>query len=383
MKKPLNVLGVMANVEKAHGCEAYRLMYPLRAIENIGCSVAVIKGENIVKLFKENENPLVGVDVMLFQRIMTANEEDARNLNLSTMALRASGIAVVVDYDDDYTNQNRKVGDGMIPSLKSYSAVSVSTPELAYLMKPFASKIIVQPNGIVPQLFDTKNFKRMIPGLSIGLTGSASHKTDWVPAVQAVKNILSKNQDITVFVSGYIPEDLKGVPGVRTIREFVSGADRDDFFIDLKNYGGIHANIDILLCPVDPEDSFNHYKSNLKSIEGMASARDVAGKTGGSCVIATGGALPIYKNSVLHEKTGLLVDDHKNPDAWEREILKVVNNVELRNKLQTAGYQHCMKHFTVHKFAEERLATYQRLAYEAKRNSSRYMTELALLEKIT
>jgi glycosyltransferase involved in cell wall biosynthesis len=383
MKKPLTVLGVIANVERAQGCEAYRLMYPLRALEMLGCKVAVAKGHEIADMFEKSKNPLSGVDVMLFQRIVVGTEEEKQSLKLSTMAFRASGIAVFVDYDDDYTNQHRKVSDGQIPDLKDYSAVSVSTLQLAELIKPMASKVVVQPNGIVPELFETKRFRRFVPNLSIGLTGSESHKEDWKPAVQAVKSILSKRKDVSVFVSGYVPEELKGVENVKTMREFVPNADRDNFFIDLKNYGAIHANIDILLCPVDPKDQFNHYKSNLKSIEGMASARNVAGKTGGSCVIATGGELPIYKNSVLHEKTGLLVDDHKNPDAWEREITKVVNNVELRNKLQTAGYQHCMKHFTVYKFAEERLATYQRLAYEAKRNSSKYMTELALLEKIT
>jgi glycosyltransferase involved in cell wall biosynthesis len=383
MKKPLNILGVLANVEKAQGCEAYRLMYPLRALEFLGCKSSVLKGNDLVSMFKKNKNPLYGVDVVLFQRLIVKNEEDKKSMQAFTKAFRAAGIAIVVDYDDDYTNQHMKVTDGVLPDLTQYSMVSVSTPELAELMKPYASKIAVQPNGIVPELFDTKRFKRLIPELTIGLTGSESHKEDWKPAVQAIKSILSERQDITVFVSGYVPEELKGISGVRTLREFVSGANQDNFFIDLNGYGGIHANIDILLCPVDPQNKFNYYKSNLKSIEGMASARSVAGKTGGSCVIATGGALPIYKNSVLHEKTGLLVDDHANPEAWKREILKVVNNVELRNKLQTAGYQHCMKQFTVHKFAEERLATYQRLAYKAKRDSSKYMTELALLEKIT
>lgn len=381
MKKPLTVLGVLANVERAQGCEAYRLMYPLRSLEMKGCNVAVVKGHEIAEMFEKNKNPLAGVDVMLFQRIVVKDKEEREALRLSTTAFRASGIATLVDYDDDYTNQNRKVTDGFIPDLMEYSAVSVSTPELASLMKPFASKVVVHPNGIVPELFDTKRFRRFIPKLSIGLTGSESHKEDWKPAVQALKSILSRRQDLCVFVSGYVPEELRGVNGVRTLREFVPGADRENFFVDLGNYGAIHANIDILLCPVDPFDQFNHYKSNLKSIEGMASSRNIEGKTGGSCVIATGGDLPIYKNSVLHEKTGLLVNDHHSPDAWEAAIMEVANNVELRNKLQIAGYQHCMKHFTVHRFAEERLATYRRLAYEAKRDSSKYMAELALLEK--
>lgn len=381
MKKPLTVLGVLANVEKAHGCEAYRLMYPLRALEMLGCSVSVAKGDEIVASFEKNRNPLRGVDVMLFQRLIVKNPKEKEAVSVFTKAFRAAGIAILVDYDDDYTNQHMKVTDGVLPDLREYSAVSVSTPELAELMRPLSSKTVVHPNGIVPELFDTRRFKRFIPKLSIGLTGSESHKEDWKPAVQAVKSILSKRKDVNVFVSGYVPEDLKGVPGVRTLREFVSNADRDNFFVDLDSYGGIHANIDILLCPVDPKNGFNHYKSNLKSIEGMASARSFGGKTGGSCVIATGGDLPIYKNSVLHGETGLLIDDHHNPDAWEAAIMEVANNVELRNKLQIAGYQHCMKHFTVHKFAEERLATYRRLAYEAKRDSSKYMAELALLEK--
>lgn len=382
MKKPLTILGVLANVERAGGCEAYRVMYPLRALEMAGCTIAVAKAAEIDAMFRRGKNPLANVDVMIFQRIVARSKDEVPQLTRATYALRAAGIAAVMDYDDDYSNEHRKVHDGVLPDLKAYSAVSVSTNELRDKIKPMTSRVLVHPNGIVPDLFDGKRFHRFIPGLSIGLTGSATHKEDWKPAVEAVKSVLQKRPELTVFVSGYTPPELKDVPGVRLMRDFIPGANRDDFFVDLESYGGIHANIDILLCPVDPRDGFNRYKSNLKAIEGMASARGIAGKTGGSCVIATGGDLPIYKNAVIHGETGLLVDDHHDPAAWEEAILKVVSNVELRNKLQIAGYQHCMKHFTVHKLAQERLAAYRRLAYEAKRDSGKYMAELALLETI-
>lgn len=383
MSKKFKIFGVIPNIKNAEmmgACEAYRQVYPLKALEKLGCETVTARSQDVEDAFRKGYNPFHDVDVIIFMRIVAKENSMLGDLATATKAMRAMGIAVIVDYDDDYTNAHRKVHEGYVPDLKAYSAVSVTTPHLAAAMKSYASKVVVHPNGIVPELLDASRFNRIFPGLVIGLTGGTSHVFDWPPACQALISILNKRPDLTVFVSGYVPEILKGVPGVKTLREMVHGADVDNFFVPLSSYGGVHANIDILLCPVDPDDKFNWSKSNLKSIEGMASARRIAGKTGGSCVIATGGKLPIYKDSVIHEKTGLLVDDHHNPDAWEEAILRVVNNVELRNKLQIAGYQHCMKQFTVQALAPDRLATYRRLAFEAKKNSREFLAELTLPE---
>ena len=378
----IKALFVIPDGNKIGGCEAYRLMYPARAIEMLGAEVSIMDMQQITSEMNQGRNVVLFHDLVVFHRIAARDEEEEKALRMATMAMRAAGIAVVVDYDDDYTNEHRHVRDGKLPDFSLYSAVSVSTPHLAGIMKGLGANVVHHKNGIVPELMDGDRYLRVIKGLCVGLTGSNSHKTDWLPAEQALLELVDEGLPITVFVSGYVPPSLKGKKNVVTMRDLMPGVDRDDFFVPLNSYGGIHANIDILLCPVDPKDKFNWSKSNLKAIEGMASRRDVGGKPGGSCVIATGGDLPIYKDVVIHEKTGLLVENHDDVSEWKAAIARIAMNVELRNKLQIAGHQLCMKRFDVTKLARERLATYQELVSEAKKEAGRWEAELAQMEKI-
>jgi glycosyltransferase involved in cell wall biosynthesis len=376
----IKALFIIPNKEKLGGCEAYRLMYPARAIEMLGADVTIMDMDQIADEMSRGRNVILFHDIVVMHRTIVINEKEDIALKKSLVAMRANGIAVVVDYDDDYTNQYREVHKGKLPDYSFYNAVSVSTPELSKLMKSFGANVIELKNGIVPELMDANRYLRVIKGISVGLTGSTSHKTDWLPAEQAVLELVEEGLPITIFVSGYIPESLKKKKNVVTMRDLLPGADRDDFFVDLNAYGGIHANIDILLCPVNPDDKFNLFKSNLKAIEGMASKRDVNGKPGGSCVIATGGNLSVYQNAVIHEKTGLLIENHHSVEEWKQAIRKVAMNVEYRNKLQIAGYQLCMKRFDVTKLAKDRLAAYQILVSQAKKDSGKWLAELAHME---
>ena len=377
----MRILFVIPDGAKIGGCEAYRMMYPARALEMLGEQVAIISYQDMVKMMEEGRNPLLVHDMVVFQRMIVKTEEENRGIKAAVAALRASGIAVVVDYDDDYTNKYREVCEGNLPDLSVYNAVTVTNKHLANVVRKHGANAVIIKNAIVPELMDSLRYKRVIKGLCVGLTGSRSHVDDWPPAERAILELIDEGLPITAFASGYIPDSLKGRRNVVALRDIVSGADRDDFFVDLDNYGGIHANIDILLCPVDPKDKFNWSKSNLKAIEGMASRRPVENKYGGSCVIATGGDLEIYKDAVIHEKTGLLIENHDSVDEWKDAIRKVAMNVEYRNKLQIAGYQLCMKRFDITKTAQERLATYQALVSQAKTEASKWEAELAEMEK--
>lgn len=378
----LKVLFVIPDGNHIGGCEAYRMMYPSHALELLGAKCSVIFMGKLAEIAESREDLLIDFNLVVFQRMTCAEEKDQQDLRAAIASFRARGMAVVVDYDDDYTNEHRHVTEGIFPDFAPFSSVTVSTPYLAGVMKKNkAGSVHVMPNGIVPEIMDGRQYYRVLKKLTVGLTGSKTHALDWVPAEKALLELIEEGLPISVFVSGYIPELLKEKPGVVTMRDLVPEADRDDFFIPLNSYGGIHANIDILLCPVDPNDKFNWSKSNLKAIEGMASAREINGRLGGSCVIATGGDLPVYQDVVIHEKTGLLINNHYSVEEWKHAIRKVAMNVEYRNKLQIAGYQLCMKRFDVTKLARKRLATYTELVSQAKKDSGKWMAELAKLEK--
>ena len=328
----MKAIFIIPDAKKIGGCEAYRMMYPARAIELLGADCDVVSIEDISKAMEAGLNPLLDYDIVIFQRIIVLNEKDDELLGISLSTLRANGVACVIDYDDDYSNEYRVVANGYLPNLKMCSAITTSTDYLAGRIKKTNANVIKLKNAIVPELMNASRYFRVIKGLSVGLTGSKSHENDWLPAEQAVLELIDEGLPITVFVSGYIPPSMKGKKNVVTLRDLVPEAEADDFFIDLNSYGGIHANIDILLCPVNPDDKFNWSKSNLKAIEGMASERNINGKKGGSCIIATGGDLPVYKDAVIHGKTGI-----SSKEAFETTVASCWQSMELKYFQQHKG----------------------------------------------
>jgi len=91
---------------------------------------------------------------------------------------------------------------------------------------------------------------------------------------------------------------------------------------------------DIILAPVDPNDGFNKSKSPIKCLEGWAAVRTLPnGKPGGAAVIATGNA--VYRLVVRNRHNGLVVNH--TPDDWERAIRLVIEDDQLRARLQMNG----------------------------------------------
>lgn len=356
--------------------EAYRAVYPMQAMSKLGIATAAWPASKIHEAVKNGHHPWASYDLIAFQRLSYI-ETDGPAFEQLPLMLRAIGKSVVVDYDDDYTNQHRQVTNARLDGLQHFSAITVSTPYLRRVMKPYNRNVHVIPNLVVPGNFYPGRYKRLMEGPVIGLTGSKTHKVDWEAVVEPLREIYRRNPNIKVFCTGYIPDALRDLPCLYTLKMLFPELPTDDSFVNLDEYGGILANIDILLCPVDPDDKFNWSKSNLKAIEGQASARYINGEPAGCCVIASGD-LPNYLDAVTHGKTGLLVKHH-DAKAWVDAIESVITNVDYRQRLQIAGFQSCMKLWNIHTRINERVATYRDIVERDRKEANKTLTRVAAL----
>lgn len=354
----MNVLGIIKN--KISACEFYRCTGPLALMGQMGHYAKVLKGEELLQQVEEIPKFwLKGAggkkwDVVMFQRLTSVPGN--QNFAQLVLALRGMGIVVTVDYDDDYTNEHRKVHDGSMPDLSIFSAITVSTPKLRKIMLPYNRHVSILPNGVVPEMFN--HFKRVIPHLTIGLTGSTTHKEDWKVVYQPILNVLAKHPEVRLFMTGLVPPNMADHNQVITLKKLYPHLP-DNPWLPLNQYGGILMNTDIQLCPVDPGDPFNFSKSNIKATEAMISPRLYGTETGGAAVIATGD-IPNYVDAVVHERTGLLVN-HFDQVGWEQAISRLVEDSSLRAKLGIAGYKRTQKFFTLESLIAGRIIEYERL----------------------
>ena len=329
-------------------CEVYRTVYPFKALDAAGHKVDVLRASQFWKLLQDNKYPWKNADIITFQRLILGKDEKQANFSEPALMTREAGVCVVVDYDDDYTNAHRIVHTGTMPDLHDFSGVTVSTPHLKEVMIPYSSRVDVLNNAVNFDILAP--FKRVeyLDGKTvIGLTGSATHREDWKIVIEPLLAVTKEHPDVVVFISGYFPEELVGVPGFIGLKDIdpTIKAETNNFFVPIHEYGAILAQIDILLCPVDPSDKFNWSKSGLKAMEGQASRRDINGANGGCAVIATGD-LPIYRDVIRHGSTGFLTN-HNSQKEWYDYIKVLVNSIQLRNNFQVAGYNSARKLFDV------------------------------------
>ena len=365
----MKVIGIIPT-DKIGACEAYRISYPLRKLEMLGHKVLVVTATDLSEMIKGGKNPFAAADIAVFQRLTG----ESTQWNPFLVAARYIGCSVVVDYDDDYTNEHRKVSDNKIPDLSDFSAITVSTPYLRKVMLKYHRDVTIIPNYVVPEMMN-RGFKRLIGGLTIGLTGSVTHIDDWKAVYRPLFRICDEFPDVKLFMSGYVPVALRDIPNVVTMMDLVPGADRDDFFIPLADYGIIMRNIDILLCPVSPNDLFNWSKSNLKAIEAQASHRFVNGMDGGCSVIASGD-VPNYRDCIQDGRTGTLVN-HFDEEGWYQAIRRNIIDVKWRESIQIAGHESCLKNWTIHTGISGRVAAYTEIIERDRKLKSKLGARLA------
>jgi glycosyltransferase involved in cell wall biosynthesis len=256
----------------------------------------------------------------------------------------------VFDTDDDLTDEFRDLGSGddFVATIRAMDVVTVSTPYLAERIKKYTSrKPHVLPNHIDFEWFSkvSRECRRRVPGLTVGLIGTASHYDDWIYPVKALARLAEHNRDVTVVVAGYMPDYLREIGAVE-----LQG-------VPYHMYPTLMRQFDVVCCSLDPHDEFNKSKSAIKHLEASAAERVLPnGKIGGAVAVCTD--MSVYRRTVNHRKNGMLIPN----DGWFDTLDELVRDERLRMTLAENGYKWVRKHRDIKEGYKMWARLYRRLA---------------------
>jgi glycosyltransferase involved in cell wall biosynthesis len=250
--------------------------------------------------------------------------------------------------------------DNVKEQLRAAAAVTVSTPYLAEVYKPYNKNIHVIPNCIDFDLWGKVTPKD--DGLiRIGLFGSNSHQKDWRESVDAIKRILAEYPNTRLMFNAWmvVTEAKPGANLYQLQRHFKF----PDFFetAGLLNHPQVEIcepceiqdypkwlqgmQIDIGLAPL-ADTRFNKSKSNLKYIE--------FGAMGVPAVYADQEAYADVEHGVTGLKAG-------KPAEYYTQLKKLVESKELREKLGNAAHADVKARYSAQRGAEMMKAVFDSL----------------------
>ena len=314
------------------GSAAYRAYWPLgelnkrRDFENC----LVVTEDGLSKLLARRQlHRIQGYDLYIIQR-MPIPPQGARALVNGLHGL--GGKAVVFDVDDDLTNQYRDLGyDGwMEATVAACDAVTVSTPALGKIMERCGKPVFVLPNHLSAEHFAETSLavERVFDELVIGTVSGQTKWGDLLLVADALKRIAQDYPEITIACAGYRPPYFESIEGLQCFAP-----------VEFRLLPGLYRQFDIVLCPLDAEDLFNHSKSAIGALQAMAAARPV-GKGMGGAIPVVSGNLPVYRRAVNHRHNGLVV---KNGE-WYEAIAQLIEDRALRERLSVQALRWVKKH---------------------------------------
>jgi len=310
-----------------YGCGSYRLMWPAQALRAQGHDVRVVPPSTrngIGGDIDTRTGQLVNVrippdaDVIVMQRVSLAH------LSAGIKMIRAKGVAVVVDMDDDLTKidpnnpafwaMKADTGDPRHNWRNAHRAcldatlVTVSTPALLPVYAPHGRGVVVQ-NCVPASYLDIPHDDSAV----IGWPGSThSHPFD----LQEVGPAVARLQREGHRYRGVGPADgLRAALGLDTDPD-VTGS------VELAEWPAALAGLGIGLAPL-ADTAFNAAKSRLKIVELS------------SCGVPWV-ASPRAEYVRFHDRTGvgLLAD---RPKDWYRQIKRLATDPVLRADQSAAG----------------------------------------------
>lgn len=275
--------------------------------------------KNLIKQGRENE--ILGYDLYVIQRLMyEANEYQAGFFD----ALHSTGAKVVFETDDDLLDNARTGYESWVRDTVSYcDAVTVSTEPLAERMRTLGKPVYVHKNHLDTAWFGETSMKarRELDGLVIGLVGTRSHWGDWALVVDAIKRIHEEYPDVQFACAGYYPPYLEGLDWIKVFAP-----------VPYPQYPMLMRQFDIVLCPLDWSDKFNHSKSDISALDAMAAKRPITSKKFGGAIPLCSNA-PVYRETIMHRRNGILVDD------WYEGLRELLEDRFLRQKIQQRSLQ--------------------------------------------
>jgi len=235
--------------ENIGGCEIYRVTLPLTQLGQHGWTAEWMPLDDAAALGNQGGLArLLAYDIYILPRLVPLEWD--YGIDAWRQLVQMQGKLVVYETDDDYTNEHRTVhggGEDAIELARKCDSVTVSTPYLRQLMLENGCKDVhMLPNCVDMHFWETTATMRVdVDYLTIGLTGSETHKDDWRVLASVMPHILADYPTVRFLLGGYHPPYFEGLPDERVLRQ--EG-------VPYSHYPLVVAAADIVLCPVDPQD---------------------------------------------------------------------------------------------------------------------------------
>lgn len=319
------------------GCERYRVIQPLEALRSKGHATAWMTADRVMGEVNRGRNPLELADIILVNRPAIPRKSLPAYVGLfDFIRQRNPKVRFVCDFDDDLTGTDRKTYadefDLATPDLRIFDRITVTTQELRKVYLKQNPRVTVIPNFVRTPDFMNRVKMTLSDRITIGLTGSITHKQDWQAVMNPLRRIIAEfGNAVQVFTSGFeVPELL----------DYITPIDlgiSPELVVPWNEYPLVFAQMDFCLIPLDPSDGFNHSKSNIKFLEASASARIIDGVVGGCPSIVVSDP-PIYLD-VAHNEQNCLLVRHNSPDDWHKAIRRMITDTKLRKKLSIGAFK--------------------------------------------
>ena len=260
-------------------------------------------------------------------------------------AARASGAAVIFSVDDLVFEPSlrdripavrqlpRQEAELWMEGVTRYRATAEacgvflgSTPALARAAEAFGAKAFVHPNFMgreiallsqaALQFTRAARAERHERGTCrIGyLTGTTTHDDDWALVEPAVGAVLDANPDNELWLVGPLGRGGSAInnhPRTRRIG-----------YIPYQELPRLHAELDVVLAPLQPDLEFSEAKSAVKWLEASAMGVPVVASPTGP-----------FRDVIENGRTGLLAA----PGLWEEALLTVTSEPALRESIGRAA----------------------------------------------
>lgn len=288
-------------------------------------------------------------DVVLLQRDFPAHIVAYEKI---TALARAQAKPVVLDLDDllldlpqDHPDRlNHHYAGKLFPILRALleaDLVSVSTTQLADVLRPMNPNILVLPNCIderVWRLTPRRESSRDKTPITIAFMGGDSHLPDFEPLLSVLTEILTtyQGQVIIKSVGMQLPPALQGLKNAEAV----------SFLFNYPGYVNFvqQQDFDLAIAPLE-DNLFNRCKSPIKYLE--YSALGIPGVYSN---------LPPYSSLIKHGENGLLAS---NPEEWRQAILCLIEDPQLRWKMGQAAQETVRRDWLLGDHAQDWLDAYR------------------------
>ncbi|WP_419728601.1 glycosyltransferase [Lichenicola sp.] len=331
-----------------------------RTLRNAAACARLGYQTETVDVFDVNPGNLGAADLVVLWRaaysghiqtlIRLAHEAGTRVVfDLDDLIVKPS-LAVIEIIDGIRTNflteaESRSYFLGMLRTLISCDLCTTTTLELAGPMGEQHPIVHVLPNTFDAATERASRRAVRLRGeqaadgrIRLGYAGGTrTHQKDFAEIADALARVLSlRPETLLVLFRDPSAGGAGSEGGLVLIEEFpalLPFADRIEWrdMVPLAELPGELARFDVSLCPLQPDNPFCEAKSELKYFESALA---------GVCVVAS--PTGPFRRAVQDGVTGFLADD---ADSWERLLLQLVEQPELRRRIARNAYHDVLWQF--------------------------------------